>query len=236
MTPLEIVDDAFWLKFAKDRVSNAIASRDEAAGKIDAFLNIAWSIYTLAFVLGTAFNVFDISMNIRVIMALPIIILPISRYLCVSVQLPVDTNFATNVIEKIKEGYINILNKKKNRLLAAKLGAILSVLSIVLAVFLFKTSIGVNEKAKAYFIKAAYNKRYDLIHIQGQIAKLTTFRLSVAGQDTTGKNWSYQELSSFISDPLGRIDTVISSKGAHQNYRLYLSWTDDKKQLYIIKN
>ena len=47
MADIEMINDAYWLKFAKDHVSNAITARDDAANKLDGFLTVVWGIILL---------------------------------------------------------------------------------------------------------------------------------------------------------------------------------------------
>lgn len=238
MSKIEMIDDQFWLKFAKDHVAGALAARDEAAGKIDTFLSWVWTVYTAVFAAGVAFNVIGTDMSTRIIMALPVVLLPLARYVCVAVLLPVETTFATNVIEKIKsDGYATILKRKNSLLNRAKFAAVLSVLSIAAAIFVFRTDILAHETAVTdYYVKATYNSKCDVVRLEGWVGKVKTVKLLLAGTDSTGKTTSVRELDINPRMANGNFDTTLSANNQHVNYRLYASWTDSAKQLHIIKN
>src|ERR1051325_1358259 len=170
MADIEMINDAYWLKFAKDHVSNAITARDDAANKLDGFLTVVWGIYTAAFTAAVAFG--NVSATSKIIMILPVIIIPVAKFLCIHVQLPVPVNFYPNVPDSIEQdGYAVIIRRKNSILLLAKFISFLSAISIGLAIFVYK--MGNNkplpppETAENFFVKATYNKVCKNIRLEG---------------------------------------------------------------------
>src|ERR1700741_5384959 len=96
MADIEMVDDYFWLKFAKDHISDAITTRDNAAKSLDTYLKFVWQIYTGFFALSTALSIIPGSICTKLIMGLPVIIVPIASFYCVKVQLPIFAHFHAN--------------------------------------------------------------------------------------------------------------------------------------------
>ena len=84
MADIEMINDAFWLNYAKDHVTAAVTERDDAAGKLDTYLGIIWPLYTAAFALSSTFNIIhsEFEIPILIILSLPILLIPIARFLC----------------------------------------------------------------------------------------------------------------------------------------------------------
>ena len=136
---IELIDEYFWLKYAKEHVSNAIQRVNEAASKLETFLGVVWGIYTTAFAVTLAFDSISDDLLIRLILALPVILLPIARYCCTWVQLPVYVLFKYNAPESIEEHCYGLtITTKNKRMQWAKAFSLVSVLSICLALAMFK--------------------------------------------------------------------------------------------------
>jgi hypothetical protein len=240
MAEIEMIDDQYWLKFAKEAVTKAITSRDEAATKLDTYLNVVWTIYTSAFAIGTAFNVIQNDFWIRVIMALPIIILPIARLYCIRVQLPVSVQIHFDQPEDIeKNGYKVILTAKNKRLGHAKTLTIISVLSIAVAVFLFKLNVpSKNEQnaSKNYYVKTNYSKTCNSLRVDGVAKPDQSLSVLITGADSTKKIFFFKEISKLQSDHGGRFDTTIENKDIQLDIKAWVTWKNENNLLNTIKN
>jgi len=134
-----MIDDQYWLRFAKDQISIAIKSRDEAALKLDNFLSVTWSIYTATFTVGMILGSITQSLCLKAFFCFPVFIIPLVKLICIETQLPKSVSFYSNIPESIEHScYISILRHKNRMLNLAKIGAVISVFSISIALFLFK--------------------------------------------------------------------------------------------------
>ncbi|MDQ2753749.1 MAG: hypothetical protein M3R72_12070, partial [Bacteroidota bacterium] len=98
---IEMIDDNFWLKYAKDHTEKATDLVNAGADKLDTFLTWAWGIYTAVFTVSIILNLVTDDYTARFIMALPVIIIPIAKFLCISVQLPVFASYFPDMPDSI---------------------------------------------------------------------------------------------------------------------------------------
>jgi hypothetical protein len=139
MADIEMIDDAYWLKFAKDHITSAIDQRDAAAKKIQDYLYIIWGLYTTVFALATAFTVLPVSHTSKIIMALPVMVIPIANWCCVMAQLPPSVAFYPNIPTDIEQNcYAAIVKYKTKWLFWSKLVSLLSAILIGLSIYLYK--------------------------------------------------------------------------------------------------
>lgn len=132
------IDRDYWLNFAKERVTNGIESRDNAADKLDVFLGWIWVVYTTIFAVGSLLD--SISSNILQLiwLAQPIVIIMLSRLYCTLVSLPntsseqslsADPNNVPSIIDSFKF----IVNEKRKKLRNAKILSVISTISIAVS-------------------------------------------------------------------------------------------------------
>jgi hypothetical protein len=228
MAEIDMIDDAYWLKFAKDHVTSAITTRDDAANKLDGFLTVVWGLYTTAFTTAILLGAVTDSQMLRLIMALPVIIIPIAKFLCIQVQLPVSVNFFPNIPSSIEQqGYATIIRRKNAYMKLATIVSFLSALSIGLALFVFKMND--SKKPIDYYVNVAYCKECKNIRIAGISQPNQILTLSIVGTDSSGKTWYYSEINKVKSNSKGNFDTIVETNAAVKNWKIFVNWTDDKK-------
>lgn len=225
MPDIEMIDDAYWLKFAKDHVSNAITAREEAANKIDTFLGIIWPVYTTIFTTAIVFHQLTDNIYVIIIMALPVIIIPLARFLCLRVLLPPLVRFYPNIPADIEKNvYAKTVLKKSSFLLQAQVGAFIAALSIGLSLFIYKISDGTKNN---YYVETVLNASSKNIQIEGRSQPNKEISISLAGTiDTAKKVWAYQELK-VKSDAQGLFHSVLANNGMANNLKVFVSWIDN---------
>jgi hypothetical protein len=82
------VNDNDWFDYARKTIFNSNENLEKAAGKLDTFLAVLWSVYTAMFALGTLFNFLNSSGWQLILLALPVLSMMIARYFCVEVSMP----------------------------------------------------------------------------------------------------------------------------------------------------
>jgi hypothetical protein len=131
------IDIDFWLNFAKGRVSQNIENIEKDADKLDTFLIWTWGIYTTIFALASIFDFLSSNIWQLLFMALPILIIMLSRYLCTMVSLPspeTDKISANpNDVPSIVDSYNFIITDKKKKLKVAQIFTLISIFSIMIA-------------------------------------------------------------------------------------------------------
>lgn len=134
----ELINDAYWLKYAKEKFDSSIKSRDEAASKLETFSTFLWTTYTAAFAIAAAFNTISDNPWKIIILVLPIILLLMTKYLCTYVQMPVDTDIDTVDPDKIANAHAEIVHRKIIRLRFAVVFSFVSTISLISSLITYK--------------------------------------------------------------------------------------------------
>lgn len=234
MADIEMVNDAFWLKYAADHVTNAVTSRDDAANKIDTYLAAIWAIYTGVLTAGIVFHQIADNLWQIGIMALPVLILPIARFYCLNVLLPPSVRFYPNIPDSIEKVlYAKILIQKSERLVVAKRWAFVSALSIAASLFSYKINEGTK---KNYFAEEKYSAREKKFWVNGVCQPNKTLTVSLAGVgDTVTKAYTYYEGASETSNTDGSFSFAVPADTIKSDLKVILTWTDDNNQLRTIR-
>jgi hypothetical protein len=118
---MDIVDQYYWLAYAKKQVDNAAQNLNDAAGKISTLVATFWTLYTTAFAIGAGIKKLDESAGIIVLLVLPIPLLIFSYMSALWAQMPemtlkgVDPRVPAQVMNYYTETIIN----KRRRLWAS---------------------------------------------------------------------------------------------------------------------
>ena len=227
MADFEMINDAFWLKYAEDHVTSAITTRDAAANKLDTYLGIVWPIYTAAFAVGSALNVINCQWYITLIITVPILLIPIARFLCVWVQLPILVEFHEQMPDSIEQNlYAKIIKEKSKRLSWATGFAITCGLSIGISLFTYKIC-SMNE-TNNYYMNISVNKEAKKLNIHGLFSKKTNVVITVIGLDSTSKDHFFV-IPPLKSNDKGKIDTLLDYKFIEKQIKAFASFTDNNK-------
>lgn len=229
---IDMIDDKFWLNYAKVHTEKAVDTVNAGADKLDSFLTWSWTIYTTVFTAGIFFNSIEGAYWSKIIMALPVIIIPIAKMLCIQVQLPVFTRFYPNVPDSIVTDYYGKIIITKNCLFNwAKAITTLGIVMIGVALFLFKLSPG-----KKYVLKAKILQNHTIIlNAVVGTSQPVNFWINGNYQDTATKKMMEKSIQFLLtSNKMGEIDTVISSK-FETLIKAYAKWNEGNNQIKIVE-
>lgn len=139
---MPVIDNDSWLEFAKQKVLNAIETHEKAADKLDTFLQWTWLIYTSIFTLGSLLSFIALD-NIyqQIFLVLPIVVIMISRYYCTDVSMPGSEVVDLHDVQDIMAKFIDIVNIKKKKLKKARIATLISIFTIILALFGYNNSV-----------------------------------------------------------------------------------------------
>lgn len=131
------IDIDLWINFAKGRISQNIENIEKDADKLDTFLIWTWSVYTTIFALASILDFLSSNIWQLIFVALPILVIMVSRYKCTKVSLPspeIDKISAyPNSVPSIIDSYKFIITDKKRKLNVAKKYILFSIASIMIA-------------------------------------------------------------------------------------------------------
>ncbi len=229
-----LVNDAFWLAFAKDYVSKAISSRDDAAAKLETFLTAIWAIYTPLLAAGIAFDLISDNIISRIFMSLPVLIVPFARFVCIDVQLPVSVEFFPNEVNSIEfDCYAKVLKNKSYKLKWAVFSTIIAILSIAAALFIYKIS----SPADNYKNNTSFNPDAKDVHVIAKIDPLSDYTITVIWtKKADATHPSIKSSAKLKSDAKGNIDQLVPVDGLPDNIKTIIEWTDKGKSKIISSN
>jgi hypothetical protein len=132
---MDIVDDTYWLGYAKTLVDSAGTRLNEAAGKISTLTATFWGLYTTAFIIGTTIKKLDEPWYIIILLVLPIPLLIASYLLALWVQMP---RFSSKAIDPripadVEAFYNSNMKVKKGRLYISMALLIITGISLTIA-------------------------------------------------------------------------------------------------------
>lgn len=135
---MEIVNDEYWLGYAKKSVSDAPTTINGAAAKLAALTATFWTIYTTAFAVSSVFQEWELTPTAIFLFISPIPLLILAHCLAVWVQLP---TFSTQDIDPripkdVERFYIASVREKRNRLAWSAAVTFLAALSLTIALCL----------------------------------------------------------------------------------------------------
>jgi len=233
----EIVNDAFWLQYAADHVTNAVKSRDDAAAKVDTYLAAIWTIYTGVLTAAVVFHQVSDNLCTLVLLALPVLILPIARYLCLQVAIPPQVVFYETSPASIRSTlYDGILKTKIRRLQWAKIGALVSAVSIAVSLFAFKLN---DEGKKDFTVEATFNAGMKAWLVSGTAEPGKELAVSVAGNvDTTckQKRFCYVDRPAEKANADGSFLFIVPADPIVSDLKVIISWTGRDGRVTTIRN
>jgi len=132
---MEIVNDEYWLNYAKSSVESSLTSRNKAAAKLEKMTLWFWGIYTATFTFGVTINALDAPWVVLAMLASPIVLLIITYWFSVLAQLPVNAEFDPRIPYEIKDAFNAGLKTKNKRFKAAKWFTFLSAAMLSISLF-----------------------------------------------------------------------------------------------------
>lgn len=173
----EIMDDYTIMKNSKKMYENSNEVFKTATEKLVKSVEWFWSIYTGAYVTGLLTNYLNVSSLQTVVFSLPVLLLPISYFLCVKAQMPDHSSAFSNVPSSIIKCDEEINKKKDKKIHYALIFVFISVLS--LSISLLFLSIEKMKVANEVFAFYDYNKSE--VVITGHLPEKTKLYSSVKG-------------------------------------------------------
>jgi hypothetical protein len=126
-----IVDDFYWLKWAATDVDESIAGRNAAAEHLRTAIAWLWTVYSAAAIIGVAFSDRQFSSWQTLLVAAPILLLPIAYGLSTFTLMPIDKQYDPREPEQIKTEYHREVKEKRHRLFRALMVSGVAALSVV---------------------------------------------------------------------------------------------------------
>jgi hypothetical protein len=132
---MDIVDQYYWLGFAKKEIDGTAQSLTDAAAKISTLVATFWGLYTMAFTIGVSVKKLNEDAIIMVLLVLPIPLLIFSYMAALWAQMP-DLSLDgvdPRVPDDVMQYYNRNIKNKKNRLLASMIIFFVAGLSLAYA-------------------------------------------------------------------------------------------------------
>lgn len=163
---MEIINDEYWLNYAKQAVINSITARNESAAKLEKMVLWFWALYTTSFTIGVSISLIDAPIWVLGLLSLPIITLIITYWFCVWTQLSISSTFDPRIPYEIKLSYNRALEVKNKRFVFALGGTLLS--SVVLSFALFSLSV---VKKNNYSVSGQISENKEYLIVSGTLPK-----------------------------------------------------------------
>jgi len=221
---MEIVDDEFWLQYAKKSIEKAITTRNEAASKLQKMTLWFWGLYTATFTIGVTINAIDAPFWVTLLLASPIIFLIITYWFCVLVQFPVNAEFDPTIPYEIKEAYNQGLFKKKQRFNWALTFTFISALLLGVALF----SLSFVGKRDSISLTSSYNKEIKAIVISGLLPKDISVLTTIDTLDKDRKMIIYTNI--YNTQAKGIVNINFPIKSLPKKTFVTMTWIEKGKQ------
>lgn len=222
---MEIVDDQYWLEYAKKTIEKSITTRNEAAAKLESMTLWFWGLYTASFTIGVSINLIDAPIWVLVLLASPVVFLILTYWFCVLAQFPVTAEFDPTIPYEIKEGYNQGLFVKKRRFNWALFFTFVSALLLGSALF----SLSFVNKKNETSITASYDQNLKLITISGLLPKNVSAYTTI---DTISvdKNKSTIYSNKYVVQENGIINVNFPIDKLPTETIVTIIWTENGKQ------
>lgn len=185
---MKIVNDEYWLLWAKNSTDGAIEKLDKGADNLKIIVLWLWSIYTAIYTAGGmfafSFGSLDIPVFVIILLGIPVITLILTYCLCFWAQLPIQANIHVVIPDSIKLGYAKIVKEKYKRLKVAIVAIFISAGFLSAGLFSwFITKNNQNEKIlRNPIVESCLSYNNDTLFIAGVFPEntltLTTIEIS----------------------------------------------------------
>ena len=132
---VDIVDQYYWLSYARKQVDTAAASLTAAAANISTLVASFWGFYTTAFAIGTTIKKLHETTGVMILLVLPIPLLIFSYMAALWAQMPEMSldGIDPRVPDQVMKLYTETILSKRKKLWAALLMFFLAGLSLTFA-------------------------------------------------------------------------------------------------------
>lgn len=177
MDNTEIVDDEYWLKYAKTVVENSISTVNDATVKLEAAAKAIWGIYSVGYITEIVTKAFNVPFWLQIILALPIVILIYTYWACTNVQMPVVSKFDPRIPEEIRDSYIEVLGIKNKHFYNAFISTFVFV--VVFAISLFLLAILNQKSVPSTSFGVFYGNNKNVLVVSGEFPPNTMVTTSI---------------------------------------------------------
>ncbi len=229
MADMEIVNDAYWLKYGKVSIEQALTSRNQAAAKLEKMTLWFWGLYTASFTIGVSINIIEAPLFILIMLAAPIVLLIFTYWLCIQAQLPVNAAFDPTIPYEIKVAHDAGLEVKNKRFKLARIFTFVSAL--LLSSALFSLSF-VNKKTIQSF-DVSYDKQSSLLLVSGTFPKGTIVSTEIDSLVSASERIQFYQNTYKIQEN-GLLNLNISLVKQPREITVSTTWIEnDQKNGYI---
>jgi hypothetical protein len=232
-TPLvDMVNDRFWLKWARTTVETSYDKRQAAGEKIVTAVGWFWTVYTAVAVAGTTLVDRDLSRPETALVFLPTAVLIAAYLVGTWTTLPVDLQFEPASPEDATDAYNQMILAKRDRLRWALGFTVAGGLAVVLAGAVLAASEPSAAKADfAVDIEAEGTATVLLVTGEFPAADEVTFRV----EPTEPKDGA--QPTSFLVRPGGdeKVEDRQALVGSAKSYEVTAVWTKDKAEHALTK-
>jgi hypothetical protein len=221
-TNMEIVDDEYWLKYAKTSIESSITSRNQGAAKLETMVLWFWGLYTASFTIGVSINLIEASVPVLILLASPVVLLIFSYWFCVLAQLPVNAEFDANIPFEIKEAYNSGLKVKNTRFKIALASTFVSALLLGTALF----SLSFVHKKDHYAITASFSDKKDVIIISGTLPKNTIVKTTIDSVANSKSKKTFY-VNSFKVQENGILNINVPADSTMKDLLISTVWKED---------
>jgi hypothetical protein len=222
---MEMINNEYWLSYAKKDVDNSVTSINDAAAKLEKMVLWFWSLYTASFTIGVSINLIDAPVWVLILLASPIAMLIMTYWLCVWAQLPIlshhpyDPRVPVEILKAFNYGQI----KKDRHMRFALVLSFISALFLAIALFSFSFV----HKKEATVMNALYNETKSTIVISGTLPKNTLVNTYIDSVDVKGNKTEFYA-NTFVVQENGILNINVPVKTPPREVVVSTFWKDDK--------
>lgn len=227
---MEIVNDQYWLKYAKSSIEKSLSSRNAAAANLEKMTLWFWGLYTASFTIGVSINIIDAPIFVLTMLASPIVLLILTYWFCILAQLPVNAEYDPTIPYEIKEAYNAGLKVKNNRFRLARVLTLVSALMLSLALF----SLSFVDKKVTHSFDAEYSKSDSILIISGVFPKGLAIETKV-DSITSSKNRTTFFQNKFTIQENEILSLNIPLKKQPKETIISVTWRENKKEKGMVR-
>ena len=228
---MEIINDQYWIEYAKKSVEESITVINTAADKLQKLTLWFWTTYTTAIALGTITSVIDASGWVMLLISAPVLTLILTYWLCDWVQAPVAVSYDPRIPYEIRTAYTEINTTKRKRYNAALLGTAVSAVFLAAALFLYNIS----GKKSSYNMDVSFNKDMKVVAVSGVYPAKQEIITEVHSIKNDGKNSGTVTSVSKAKDD-GMLNLLIKPDTTAAKFVVKTYWTEDGLTKWLVKS
>lgn len=227
---MDIVNDKYWLGFAKTQIDESNTTVNEASAKLTNLITVFWGIYVAAFSIGSITSDLDESLLVIVLLILPIPLLILAHWSSVRAGLPIFMRIDPRIPKEVKNHFRVSMRKKKIRLLIASSITFVSALSIAVALV---QSNFLNKKSKqSTRIVLSRSDTAAYIIVSSQIPNESIVQITIDSLTEERKYVNIETINDLVHD-LNAYNHQYKLLWIPSNLKVTLSWkTTDNQDVW----